>query len=82
MLCHAEDSVEVALEFFKACGAYLQDQNKSGFDRSARAPEGLLLPKSTSAVSHGSFCRQMQPSQAHEMLSIRLRRFEFIRYIW
>lgn len=29
----AEDSVEVALEFFKACGAYLQDVNKHGFDR-------------------------------------------------
>ncbi len=29
----AEDSVEIALEFFKACGAFLQDVNKAGFDR-------------------------------------------------
>ena len=29
----AEDSVEVALAFFKACGAYLQDVNNQGYQR-------------------------------------------------
>ena len=69
MLCHAEDSVEVALEFFKACGAYLQDQNKSGFDRLAPNPYQPMLPTSTSAASYGSFCRLMQPSQGNWTLS-------------
>ena len=29
----AEDSVEIALAFFKACGAYLQDVNNAGYQR-------------------------------------------------
>ena len=73
MLCHAEDSVEVALEFFKACGAYLQDQNKSGFDRSVQALKRPMLLRFTSAASYRSFCRQMQPSQAHWTLSVSCR---------
>ena len=75
MLCHAEDSVEVALEFFKACGAYLQDQNKSGFDRSVWAPKQPVLLKSTFAVSCASFCRQIQPSQTHGTVSVQCRPF-------
>ena len=31
----AEDSVEIALEFFKVVGAYLQDVNKQGFEMCA-----------------------------------------------
>ena len=32
----AEDSVEIALAFFKACGAYLQDVNNAGYQRWAQ----------------------------------------------
>ena len=29
---HAEDSVEIALDFFKSVGAYLQDVNLGGYN--------------------------------------------------
>ncbi len=38
--CRAEDSVEIALEFFKVVGAYLQDVNKPGFEMCAPGPAG------------------------------------------